>query len=334
MQQRYRRTTLKDVAREAGVSSMTVSKALNGKPGVSEETRRRIETIARRLRYSPNRVAQSLRQSKTDTIGVVMSDSSQNVFANLILGLSQAAAAAGYGVLLTSTGQDAGRETEAIDLLVSKRVDGIVLAAASGIGRAEVEALGAQGIPLVFLMRAPRSVEVDQVINDNHLGGHLSADYLYRRGYRDFYFIGLDSSPGRERVRGYRDCLAGHGMDAGRLPVQYTDPTIADGQAAMRRLLREGLRSGTICCGCDMIAIGAMDAILEAGFAIPGDFRVIGYDDFDLAGYLRVPLTTICQPIGEMGAEGFRLLKSRIDEPERPCRSIILPPRLVVRESA
>lgn len=328
-----RRTTLKDVALEAGVSTMSVSKALNNKHGVSEATKKRIFEAVKKLNYTPNSVAQSLRSSKTNTIGVVMSDSSPHVFSDLLQGVSKAASDSGYGVLLTNTGQDQDREKQAIDLLISKRIDGLIVAAPVKIDAGELERVISMGIPIIFMMRAPQIPGIDYVINDNYFGGIVSARHLYEKGARDFYFITMDSHVGRERMRGYTEYLAQQNMDTSKMPVYHAKPQIQDGYDAMREILDKGITSGAVCAGCDMIAIGAMSAILNRGLRIPEDFRLMGYDDIDLAGYLRVPLTTIRQPIYDIGVQGVQLLLNRMEEPKSPYQSLVLQPQLIERHS-
>jgi DNA-binding LacI/PurR family transcriptional regulator len=330
-----RPTTLKDVAREAGVSAMAVSNVLNNRGRVSEETRAIILTAVEKLNYTPNRVAQSLRSARTHTIGVVMSDSSQYVFANLLRGIESAASAEGYSVLLANTSQNQSAETKKIGLLASKRIDGLLLAAPMGTERENIDYLRSLQIPFVLLMRSTEFKDVNYVVNDNRTGGYISVKHLYESGERDFIFISLNSSSGRERMTGYQRCLSEYGLKLEDCYLDKVSPQIADGYEAMRRAIAAGHRQGAVCCGCDMIAIGAMNAILEAGLRIPGDFRLIGYDDFELTQYLRVPLSTVRQPVYQIGAEGVRLLLERISsDGSIPDQAVILQSELIVRQSS
>jgi DNA-binding LacI/PurR family transcriptional regulator len=157
--------------------------------------------------------------------------------------------------------------------------------------------------------------------------------HLYEIGDRDFYFLPINSPSGRRRMEGCEKFLLEKNLSIKEYPVESSEPQIEDGYSAMKRLLAKGCRTGAVCCGCDLIAVGALQAIFEAKLSVPEDFRLIGYDDFDMAPYLRVPLTTIRQPVHQIGVEGFRLLMSRLDQPDSPYRRIILQPNLIVRNS-
>jgi len=325
--------TLKDIARMAGVSAMTVSNALNNRYGVSEKTKKRVCEVANQLKYTPNQVAQSLRSAKTQTIGVVMSDSSQYVFSQLLRGIEHAATKVGYSILLANTDQKRAAESKAIDLLVSKRIDGLLLVAPLSTEPEDIARIQAMNVPFVFLMRTPSVPMVDYVTNDNYMGGYLGAGHLCRTRVNNVVFLALDSASGRDRMRGQAQCLRDNGLDISDCPVEWISPQIEEGYSAMKRILGKGYKKGTICCGCDIVAVGAIEAILENGFTIPHDFQLIGYDDFDMAPYLRTPLTTVRQPVYQIGEEGFGVLINRIDDPDSPYQSIILQPELIVRKS-
>jgi DNA-binding LacI/PurR family transcriptional regulator len=325
--------TIKDLAEKASVSAMSVSNALNNRGRLSEKTKRHILKIAHELNYMPNLVAKSLRKAQTRTIGVVMSDSSQYVFSKLLLGIEQEASKIGYSVLFANTDQKRDFEIKAIDLLVSKRIDGLLLAAPLAVGERDIERLKSLKVPFVFLMRTSEFEGVEFVTNDNLRGGYLSMKHLYETGERDFGFLPIDSLSGRKRMEGCKKFLLEKNIFIKEYPVESSLPQIGDGYSAMERLLARGFRNGAVCCGCDLIAVGALKAIFEAGLSVPEDFRLIGYDDFDMAPYLRVPLTTIRQPIYQIGVEGFQLLINRLDQPDSPYHKIILEPELIVRNS-
>lgn len=326
-------TTLKDVAQKAGVSAMAVSNALNHRGRISTKTYEKIVRVAKELNYTPNQVAKSLRKARSYTIGVVMSDASHHVFAELLRGISHAASLQNYSVLLADTGGDPQTEKRAARLLLSRRIDGLILAAPSLVAKEDVMRLKAFNTPFVFLMRTSEFPGVEYIVNDNVSGCYQSIRHLYETGSRDFSFITIDSSSGRDRIKGYQQYLSRHQLNFEDFDSEVALPRIDAGYAAMRELLKRGSRGGAVCCGCDTIAIGAMNAIFEAGFSIPGDFRLIGYDDLEMAQYLRVPLSTVRQPFYEIGAEGFRVLINRIEHPDSPYQSVVLQPKLVIRSS-
>jgi DNA-binding LacI/PurR family transcriptional regulator len=330
---RIKPVTIKDLAEKAGVSAMSVSNALNNRGKLSEETKRHIIKIARELNYMPNLVAKSLRKAQTRTIGVIMSDSSQYVFSKLLLGIEQEASKTGYSILLANTDQKKDLEIKAIDLLVSKRIDGLLIAAPLAVGEGDIERLKSLKVPFVFLMRTSGFEGVEFVTNDNLQGGYIGMKHLYETGERNFGFLPINSPSGRRRMEGCEKFLLEKNIFIKKYPAESSRPQIGDGYAAMKRLLARGFRSGAVCCGCDLIAVGALKAIFEVNLSVPEDFRLIGYDDFDMAPYLRVPLTTIRQPTYQIGVEGFHLLINRLNQPDSPYHKIILEPELIIRNS-
>lgn len=330
-----KRVTLKDVAKEAGVSAMAVSKVLNDKGGISRETAERILEAVKRLNYRPDNIAKSLRVQETRTIGVVISDSSQLVFTQVMRGIQDAAAERGHSVIIANSDQNAEKEKKAVDVLLSQRIDGLILAAPLRHRQEELEELRAFHTPTVVLMRSSSGTGIDSVENDNFQGGYDIVNYLLNTGSRDIHFISLprSSQPSQMRLRGYKQAYYDHGLKFDDNRVSYSEPYIPDGYAAMEKLLDSGLSKGTICCGCDLIAIGVIQAIRDRGFQVPVDFRVTGYDDIDLMDYLSVPLTTIRQPKYEIGYESVRLLFERMQDQSRISRNIALRSELVIRKS-
>lgn len=329
-----RKTTLKDVARLCGVTSMTVSKYLNKKGGVSEATAEKIRLAVRQLNYTPNLVAKSLRMNKTQTIGVVISDSSQLLLTRMLQGIDDEAFASGYSIIMANTNQNPERERECITTLLNKRIDGLILAAPRRFDVDVYNEVAGFGIPLVLMMR-PSSFPVDIVVSDNRGGGYALAKHLIETGSRRLYAINLplDNSSGRERMEGIRRALADCGLGREAIGEVNVEPTMEAGRAAMEALLEEGFSGDTVLCGCDLIAVGAMRAAFGRGARIPDDFRLCGYDDIDMMDNLAVPLTTMRQQVYAMGREGMRLLLKRMDEPSRPPEHRRFPCELVVRES-
>ena len=329
-----KKATMKDIAKLCGVSAMAVSKALGGKGGVSKDTAKRIAAAAKKLNYTPNMIAKSLRVNETRTLGVVVSDSSHLLFAKMLAAISEAAEHEEYSVIMANTGQSAAREKKAVESLVNKRIDGLLLAAPIHVDAKSVAELLGFGIPVALLMRHGGE-RVDSVVTDNYRGGYEMVDYLLKTGSGPIHMINLSkkSQSGKERLRGYRTALRELGSAHNAGEVLHCPPQIEEGYAAMRRLLEKGITSGAVFCGCDVIAIGAIRAVLEKGFSIPGDFRICGYDDIELLDDLKVPLTTMRQPAQDMGREAIALVLKRIREPRRKPERIVMPGTLVVRAS-
>ncbi len=332
-----RKTTLKDVARMCNVSPMTVSKMLNGKGGVSKETAKRIWKAIRQLNYTPNLIAKSLRVNKTLTLGVVTSDSSELLFPKMISGIIETATASGYSVVIANSNQSEEREEQSIRVLLNKRIDGIVLAAPFRFDEDRVAEIKNFGIPLVLMMRSTE-LPVDFVASDNDAGGYQLIEYLARTGgpnHGAYYFINLprEHHNGEERRKAMRTAMADFGITYDSSHASYVEPNFAAGHAAMGKLLASGVRKGTVVCGCDVIAVGAIQAALEAGVRIPEDIRITGYDDIEMLDYLNVPLTTMRQQVYVMGQEGVKILLRRIDEGEGAPMQSRIPCELILRKS-
>lgn len=332
-----RKTTLKDVANLCGVSPMTVSKMLNGKGGVSKETSQRVWKAIRQLNYTPNMIAKSLRMNRTFTFGVVTSDSSELLFSKMISGIIEAATANDYSIIIANSKQDQKREDEAIRVLLNKRIDGLLLAAPFRADMDRFNEILSFGIPVALLMRATR-LPVDFVASDNRNGGYHLVQYLIDTldgRSPDFYFINLprEHYNGIERFQGELKCLQDNriALDDGR--TRFVKPQIADGYAAMQDLMRKGLCKGTLVCGSDVVAVGAIQAALDAGLSVPGDIRVTGYDDIELLDYLHVPLTTMRQQVYRMGAKGVEILMQRMAHSDHLPKQSRLSCELIVRKS-
>ena len=330
-----RKNTMKTIADSLGVSVMTVSKAINNKPGVSDNTRQRILDVARELGYVPNLTAKSLRMHQSSTLGVVLSDSSEMVTSKVLRAIEDTCFEHGYDVIVANTDRSPQRERNAVSTLMSKQIDGLIMVAPLLCTEADIEALRQYDKPFVFLMRKNDSAPLDSVINDNYLGGWQIIEHLIDEGCQRFLFLLIENSQSSEERRvGFMDALARHRIDEGSCRFLHTAPNIASARSAMEEQLKEGIDCDVVVCGCDLQAIGAMDALLSAGMRIPQDICVTGYDGVELAQYLRVPLTTVNQPFYEIGKQGTEILLDRIKYRDMPVRKTVLKSRLVCRESS
>ncbi|MGI6142093.1 MAG: LacI family DNA-binding transcriptional regulator [Caldicoprobacterales bacterium] len=332
---KVKRVTIKDIAKEAGVSAMAVSRVLSNKGGISRETSERILSIAKKMNYRPNTIARSLRKQTTKTIGVIASDSSELVFSQVLRGVQDSASAEGYDVIIANTYQIPENEKHVLNTMIDRRIDGLIFAAPMRSSKEEMEELKHLGIPVVLLMRSGGLAGIDSVSSDNYNGGYEIVDYLLRTRDTDIRFLALSQSrsTGIQRIIGHQNALLDHGRKWNEEHVIYCEPTIEDGYNAMVKLLKNGYKSGNVCCGCDLIAIGAIKAVQEAGIKIPEEIRISGYDDIELSDYLSVPLTTMRQPKYDIGYEGVRLLLERLQNPEMNARQIVLSNELIIRKS-
>lgn len=327
--------TLKDIASELGISANTVSKAINKKSGVSDKTVKIVMETAARLKYVPNSVAKSLRSSSTKTLGVVVSDSSHFVFSNIIKGIEEKASNMGYSIILCNTGQDHEREKKAVELLAGKRIDGMILAATMLTETMDIEYIKSFNIPFVFLMRRSEGYDVDHVINDNIMGEYHITDHFIRQGHQKIHFLNLSNSRqiADDRLKGFKKAFVENDLEPDMSIIYNIEPYKKDGYNAMKEILEKHNNIEAVVCGCDLIAIGAIEAILENGLRVPEDIKVAGYDDIDLAADLRVPLTTVRQPKYEIGSKGAELLINKIMYKIDDTKHVVLKPELVVRSS-
>jgi LacI family transcriptional regulator len=329
-------STLKDIAKELGVSATAVSKALNNKGGISKELVDKVKEKAKELNYKPNNIAKSLKLNNTKTIGVVISDSSYTFFPKVIKGIEDVTSKEGYNIILCNTDSDREKEKKAINVLMNKRIDGIILAASMLTRLEDYDFLNGMHIPFVFLIRKSEAEGADYVINDNVLGAYLMTNHLLKQNKNGrIYFFNINgyTPSSHDRLTGYQKALEGKGIPYDPSLIFNMKPEIEEGYTTIRQLLEKGEDVKTIFCGCDVISIGVMEALIEKGIRIPEDIQVAGYDDIDYAAYLRVPLTTIRQPRYLIGSKGTEVLIDKIRNKVKRVQHVILKPELVIRQT-
>ncbi len=327
--------TLKTIAEELNLSITAVSKALRGEKGIGKETVQKVKETAKKMNYQPNSVAKSLRTNMTKTLGLIVSDSSFLFFNPVIEGVEKSASEFGYNIILCNANSNVDKEKEAVRVLANKRVDGIILAASMLNDQEHAEYLDSFGIPYIFAVRKSETDKCDYVINDNENGSFQMVDYLAKTGSSRICFINIYEkiSSYSGRMMGYRKALLQNNLPICEDIIFTAKPTVEDGYASMKRIIAAKKDIDAVFCGCDVIAIGVMEAILEAGLKIPTDIRVAGYDDIEYAAYLRVPLTTVRQPKYKMGKMATEVLIDKIQNKYEGWQNIVLWPDLVLRQS-
>jgi len=310
-----RRVTLRDVAREAGVSVNTVSRALNGKPDVSPETRAKVLKVAERLGYRPNRLARGLRSNKTGTIGVIVTDIANPFFGALVKGVEEAARKSSYSIILQDTDEDYEREEEAIQVMLAERVDGLLITPVQ-TGTETIERLKESGLPFVLLGRYFDNLETDYVVTDDVRGGYLATEHLIKLGHTRIAMINgpLHISSAKERFEGYKRALAHHGIELDESLVSAGAVTMEDGYRAAQALIQRRKRPTAVFCYSDFVAFGVTKAIREHGLRIPNDIAIVGYDDVDFSSYIDVPLTTVRIFKEELGKQAVALLLEKVQD--------------------
>jgi len=326
--------TLKTVAEKAEVSVNTASRAINNKPDINLETKKRVLQIAKELGYIRNAAAVALRTKKTGTIGVVIADNRNPFYAEVLNGMEEAAREKNYHIILANTQRDYKKEEEAINLLLAKRVDGLLITPVQDKDD-DIKNLIEANIPFVVVGRDFENIEVDAVYNDEVKGGFLAAEYLIKKGHKRIALIDgfLYKSPAKGRLEGYKKALNKYRIPLDESLISVGDINIEDGYERTKQMLEKNLNFTAIFAYNDMMAFGAMQAIKEKGLRIPEDIGLVGYDDIPFSSLISPPLTTIRLKKQELGVESVKLLFSRINGNRKKTKKVMLDVELQIRES-
>jgi len=329
---------MKDIARDLGVSVVTVSKVLRNHTDIGEETRQRVLKRIKELNYQPNLTARALATGKTYTVGLVVPDLVHPFFAEVAKGVSAVLRKSGYSLILASSEEDPKLEQQEISRLLARRLDALIIASAQWTVET-FRTIEEHKIPYVLVDRRFAGLPANFVGVDDELAGELATTHLVQCGCRRVAHIrGPEVSTGLGRLAGYRRALEQANL---KMPPDYIPPATAGdddsemrGRTAMRMLLQLDPRPDGVFCYNDPTAIGAMNAILEAGLRIPEDVAVIGCGNVHYDESLRVPLSSIDQQSAVIGRKAGRLTLNLIGA-KRPVRPklILLEPRLVARAS-
>lgn len=330
-----KKVTIKDIAKLADVSVATVSYVLNGNRYVSPELRSRVTDAIDELGYSPNLVARSLRQSRTGTIGLIVPDNSNPFFAEIAKGVEDAGFEQGYSVILCNSNAMPERELAYLEVLRSKRVDGIIFIATTAEIKS-IRPLVEGGIPAVTFYRDSSDMNVDRFFIDNERAGYLATKYLIALGHRHLACIQPASAvtPSALRIAGFKQALLEHGLEVDDILMPRGDNLFQGGWEAARTLLDSGRRITAIFASNDAMAIGCIRALRDRGLRVPDDISVTGVDDIHLATVIEPTLTTVAQPKYEAGRQAVTMLVNRITgEYGGGARQVQLDIELIVRES-
>ena len=324
--------TLKKVAERAGVSINTASRAINNKPDVNVETKKRVLKAAKELGYVRNATAVALRTRKTRTIGVVIADNRNPFYAEVLSGMEAAAKKKNYHIILVNTQRDYKQEEEAINLLLAKRVDGLLIAPVQDKDD-DIKNLIEANIPFVVVGRYFKDVDVDVVYNDEVKGGFLATEYLIKKGHKRIAFIDgfLYKSPARGRLEGYKKALKEYGIPVDNSLITVGDIDVEDGYNRTKQMFDRGIDFTALFAYNDMMAFGTMKAIKEKGLRVPEDIGLVGYDDIPFSSLMNPPLTTVRLKKQELGMESVNLLLSRVNGRRKKVKKVMLDVELIVR---
>jgi LacI family transcriptional regulator len=325
--------TIKDIARELGVSYSSISRALNGKEGVSKATRKKILAAAERMGYQPNDLARGLVNKISKTVGVIIPDINNPFFGEIVAGITDASSENEYNIFLCVSGWDPKSEKEYFNTLRQKRVDGIILK--SVVKSEEYENINS---PLMIIERySKRSHEYDSVEVDNELGGYLAVKHLLDCGYRKLAVIlgKEDVIASRSRLNGAEKAMKEYGLSLNQELIIEGSFSIEGGRKAAAQIFEGGHSADAVFGVNDLIAMGVLQYCNENNINVPDEVGVIGYDNISYAGLPQIELTTIHQPKYELGKMLFETLLEEIREGEtkRPTKKIILNPELKIRKT-
>jgi DNA-binding LacI/PurR family transcriptional regulator len=334
------RNSIKDIARVAGVSHSTVSRALSDSPLVNTETKARIRRLAIEMGYSPDARARSLVLGRTRTVGVVVTSIADPFMAEVVQGIESTASDHGYSVLLASSNSEPEREIAAVDMLHSKRVDSVIVTS-SRIGALYADYLRRIDVPVVLLNNHTEQSGryTFSVTVDNEHGGCLATAHLVELGHRRIAYItgAGDNSSSAGRMAGYRQALAESGIPFDPGLVVQGDGRASGGDRALPQLLATADRPTAVFCYNDMTAIGLLRAAGMVALSIPHDLSVVGFDDIPFASYVVPALTTIAQPKFTMGQQSMRMALTLMQTDDtgtnEEVTNIVLQGHLIVRDS-
>jgi len=326
-----RRVNIQEVAKEAGVSPSTVSRALNGFPGISEKTRERIVEIARKLNYRPNYRGQILTTQNTKNIGLLITDITNPFFPELVMGAEEYASKSGYTVLLGNTSESEEKETNYLDFFSRGPVDGIIISA-SRVSNEHIIMLAEEGLPIVVINRILEHPKISYVSTDMEKGGYLATMHLLRLGHSKIAFINgpKHSEVSQRRLEGYKKALKEAGIDYNSDLISFNVPVSESGYKEAIKLLCTGEAPTAIFTYNDVMAFGVIKAAKELGIKIPEELSVVGFDDIFFSSFTDPPLTTIKQFKEELGRMAVELL-FKLMEGER--ESLLIEPELIIRNT-
>lgn len=326
--------SIKDVAREAGVSIATVSRVLNNINVVNEETKKKVLEAIDKLQYRPNIVARSLKTQRTSTIGMIIPDISSQFYPEIVRGAEDVANIYDYNIMLCNTDLDLEKEINYLRVLREKMVDGI-LYMSSSLQPKILDFIKELGIPMVLIENTDKEKNFPSVSIDNEGAAYDAVNYLIKNGNRKIAYIGNKDDENNitsMRYVGYRKAIEENELKSEKSLIYSGGLKVEDGYKGMINIL-ENENVDAVFCGSDECAIGAINALREKGIKVPEDIDVMGFNDIYEASVFYPKLTTVAQPMYDMGSVGMRMLIKIINKQKMEEKNYVLPYQLIERES-
>lgn len=326
--------TIKDVAKEANVSVATVSRVLNGLPGFSADTEKKVQNAIAKLGYQYNVVARNLKMKKTNIIAVLLPRVETTFYVKILNGIEDAAQNSGYDVMLCHVGDSGSRTREYIKMLMERQVDGII--GCSLPPNEEIDTLMSNSkIPSVLVSTLSYDYTIPYIKIDDFKAEYAATEYLIKKGHRNIVFMSgplTDVVAGVPRFNGYKRALKDNSIPFNEDLVAYTEFSFETGIKAFQQIVKRNRKFTAVVACCDDVAIASISVGLKNGLITPRDYSVIGFDNTRIAEMAIPPLTTISQPLYEMGTSAFKMLLEEIETGKKP-KSIIVPYEIVERSS-
>jgi LacI family transcriptional regulator len=325
--------SIKDVAREAGVSIATVSRVLNGIDVVNEDTKKKVLEVIEKLDYRPNILARSLKTQKSSTIGIIIPDISNPVYPEIVRGAEDVASIYNYNIMLCNTDLDLDREKESFNVLREKMVDGVIYMSNS-LESDIKNTIKSMEIPTVLVDTIDSEKNLPSVAIDSYGASYDAVKYLIDKGNKTIAYIGYHEEKSSEYSRiykGYKKAL-GESLTLDSSLVYFGSLKAEDGYKGINEILNYK-KVDAVFCANDEIAMGAINALRERGIQVPAEVDVMGFDDISLASIYHPKLTTVAKPLYDMGSVAMRLLIKIIDKLPVEERNFLLPHTIVERES-
>jgi LacI family transcriptional regulator len=342
-----RLVTLRDVAREAGVSKVTAARVLGGYGTASPGAKEKVLAAARALGYRPNELARSMTTGRSRTIGVIVGDIENPYFGQAVRGISEVATAAGFDVILANSGEDVGKEQAAVRVLLGKRVDGLIVTPASMSETQHLESIQSSGRPLVLLDRAVPGLKVDSVVTDDRAAAKAATQTLIDAGHRRIAYITATNSDNpiyrgphqislttvMDRIEGFLAAASEAGIETPEQYIRLAATRLGASGKIIADLLSLPHRPTAILASDNVVGLEVFKAIRALGMSIPNDLSLIAFHDADWTSVTTPPITVISQPVYNLGIESAQILIKRINGATEPPMQLALATTLIERQS-
>lgn len=339
---KFEAITIKDIAKALGLSTSTVSRALRDSYQISTETKKLVLEYAKKINYSPNPIALSLKEKRSRSIGVIVCEIANSFFSQAINGIESIAYDRGYNVIITQSHESYQREVNDLQFLASRSIDGLLMSVSSEtIDLGHIMELQKKGLPIVFFDRILENVETHKVIVNNFKGSFDAVAHLINNGYRHIAHLANSESLSitKERIAGYREALKQHGIEVVDTYIQHCahgGMIYEEVEQALDRIMQHDVIPQAFFAAGDKLTTGFLRYFKAKGVRVPEDIAIAGFSNLDLTDLLNPSLTVVRQPAFEMGKAATNLLLGHIESkrPQAAFQKIVLEPELLIRDSS